>query len=413
MRGIALLLGCGVLACGPRVGMGADDETAHDGTTEDAPVVTTAEPVTTSTDTGGDEEPPPEPVLPLCFEQRAVWQGQGTPTLDLVDARGNGVPEIWLFTYPNDPFIGAGIGLAAVGGTYEQYGSAPIQHIILDWADLNGDGRDDVLGFSSGADGYEWKAALSDGAGIPSTVVPLLVELPGFTGQSVAFFDTSHDARADVLSSEGGLLQVFRGDGTGAFSPWTNTPLQPWHTAVRLRSSRFDAQAFAATLLPTAELPAVVTLFAIAPGGALVRYATTDPLEGDPVPVEMRPIDADERPDVAVRHEITTGVVVTIFLARDDGVLEQAWQSPEADAAAVGDFDGDGWLDIVWSRGAQAYALGGLPSALEGVPVDVELAPSHRHRVADLDGDGREEIVQIRQTADTYTVEVIAAVACP
>jgi hypothetical protein len=306
------------------------------------------------------------------------------------------------------------VGLAAVGDTYEPYGSAPIEHVVEAWSDVNGNGRDDAIGYSIGDEGLlEWKATLSDGAGVPSIASPLLIDLPQTHGPSVGFFDASHDGRADLLTGEDGLLQVSRGDGTGAFSAWTNAPLHPWRTAVHLRPNRFDPQAFAAMLFPTEDLPAVVTLFAIAPGGAMVRYATTEPLEGDPVPIDMRPIDADERPDVAMWHETPTGVVVTIFLARDDGALEHAWQSPEADAAAVGDFDGDGWLDILWSRDGQAHALGGLPSALEGVPVDVDLVPAERQLVADLDGDGREEIVQLRQAADSYTVEVIEAVICP
>jgi hypothetical protein len=411
MREIALVLGCGVLACGPRVGIGADDETPNEGTTGDAPVVTTAEPVTTSTDTGRSEEPvPPEPVPLLCFEQRLVWEGGGSPTLHLADTLGNGVPELWLLT-DDDPIFA--IGLAAVADTYEPYGSAFLEHSVIAWSDLNGNGRDDALGYSIGDDGLEWRVTLSDGTGVPSIPSPLEIDLPQIQGPSVGFFDATHDARADLFTSEDGLLHVFRGDGTGAFSPWTNTPLEPWRTAVVLRPSRFDPRAFAATLLPLADLQAVVSLFAIAPGGALVRYATTAPIDGHPIPIDMRPIDADERPDVAVQHDAANATVITIYLARDDGQLEDAWQSPEADAAAVGDFDGDGWLDVLWSRGGQAYALAALPSPQGGVPVEVDLAPAHPHLVADLDGDGREEIVQLRKLADTFTLEVIAAIDCP
>ena len=351
---MALVLGCVLTACGPQVSFPNADDGVDD--TDGNVPGTTTDPGTTSLDTSEPDEPDfPEPPPATCFEQRVIWQGQGNPRLALADTLGTGIPELWL-VHPD-----SAIGLVRVGQAYEPYGEFPIESpfAIFNWADLDADGRDDVLGYGISPSGLDWRAKLTDAAGVPSSEVELSMALDRYQGSSVAFFDVNGDARADCFTSESGLLQIRHGDGTGAFSPMANTPLQPWTNAFSHLPSRVDHRVFAAYLYDGSFDSSVVALFGVAPGGALARSATSEPLQTDDMPIllDVRPINADARPDVAIQHRVDDHEVVSVLLAANDGDLVLGWQSPPIDTAAVGDFDGDGWLDIVWSRHGQAFTL--------------------------------------------------------
>jgi hypothetical protein len=408
MRTCVLVVGCVALSCGPRVAFEDDDGTWVDDTRGEPP---TEPPDPTGMDTGSPQ--PPEPPSPLCLGQRVVWESEGVGhRLVLGDTRGDGLPELWLVSGALPTSI---LALVRAGETYDPLLATTFEGFFVALADLNASGRDDAIAFEFGAP-PEWYARMSDAMGLPSADIPLSVPLGDFSSTTMAFFDVSDDRRADLLQGTDGMLQIWRGDGAGGFTAMSNTLLEPWSHASQLTRNRYDPRSFAAVLW--GDPPgSVVTLLGIAPGDALVRYATSDTLY-DPIILDMRPIDSDERPDVVVAHRTQGRTLVDVLLARDDGQLVGVWRSPEIDVAVAGDFDGDGRLDLLWTHGHQSYAVAGLPSDAEAVPVNVDLVdladlPAQaRHHVADLDGDGRDEIVQLRAMGDTYTVEIIEAVDC-
>jgi hypothetical protein len=402
MRTCVLVVGCVALSCGPRVafeddeGIGVDD--------------TRGEPRPPTEPPGTGSPPEPEPPSALCLEQRVVWEGEGVGArLALGDTRGDGIPQLWIVSGAVPTSI---LGLARAGQAYEPMVAMTFDGFFLALADLNASGRDDAIHLEIGAP-PQWVARVSDAMGIPSADITLSVPLGDFSSTTIAFFDVTHDDRTDLLQGADGLLQIWRGNGAGSFTAMSNALLDPWTHASQLTPDRYDPRSFAAMLWGDSP-GSVVTLLGIAPGDALVRYATSETLN-DPIILDTRPIDADERPDVVVAHEADGNTFVDILLARGDGKLVGVWRSPAIDVAAAGDFDGDGRLDLVWTRGHQSHAIAGLPRDAETVPVDVDLVemPTQtRHHVADLDGDGRDEIVQLRAMNDSFTVEIIEAVDC-
>lgn len=415
MRWGSLSIGCMVLACGPRVGLEDGDarDTDFDGTGQTTPMPTTVEPMTTVADSGGPVDPPP----PLCFATENVYQTEeSVDQLSLADTRGDGLPEIWLSSLRVDtvhPYSWI-LGLRRAPDGYEAYVSTTLDGGLTTWSDMDGSGRDDALYLSFSGEQPEWRASLSDAAGVPSTSV---VFASSGLEWLIGWFDVTHDNRADAFTSEGGLLQIWRGDGTGAFSPTTNSPLAPWLDALSVQPSRFDERAFAVVLRGDCAdaCPHAVGLMAMAPGGALVRYATSEALDGPSI-LSMRPIDEDERPDVVVRsHDIfrETGIL-HVLLAQEDGGLTSARELSGVDVAVAGDFDGDGSVELMWRSAQQTQVGAALPEMGGDFAVDVELeVAGNRRRVADLDGDGREEIVQLRAVGNTFVVEVIRVVDCP
>jgi hypothetical protein len=401
----SLVVAASAMGCGPNVG-----HEEH------------GEPTTGGAETGAPLEPEPEPYP--CFATRVLYDGLLVGAVQLADTRGDGLPEIWLSWVDPEgsPRRVASTGFARTGEGHAVFASASFGSTTrLVWADLDGDGRDDAIYAPRIDDVTVWRGRRSDAAGMPSD--DLEMQLSPDLEDPVAWFDVTLDGRADVFASEGGLLRIAAGDGLGGFSETTKISLEPWDSARSILPSRVDRRAFAVTLNPTCPgCPTALTLVApLGPDGLEVRYATSALLD-DPVVLDMRPIDEDERPDVLVRHVASTGErVVDVFLARDDGTLRSVRQIPVGDVALAGDFDGDGRLDLMWTRDEEeTYVLSDVVGATEPRRVEVDplpfdlddfSSPNRRERrrppVADIDGDGRDEIVQWRDFEDLARLEAI------
>ena len=407
------MLAAAAMACGPSVGAEVHAEGTAGGS-----------------ETGAPLEPELEPEADPCFATRVLYEGLLIGDVQLADTRGDGIPEIWLswVDLEASPRRIASTGFARAGEGHTIFGGAQFPSTTVVWADLDGDGRDDAI-YAPRRDGVtSWAGRRSDPAGVPAPDLEMQLSLPA-RAHPVAWFDVTLDGRADSFASEGGVLQIAAGDGVGGFSPSTTISLEPWDSVHSILPSRVDPRAFAVRLNTTcAGCPTAVTLVApVGHGGAAVRYATSALLD-DPLMLDMRPIDdEDDRPDVVVRHVVSTGErVVDVFLAQDDGTLRSVRQIPVGDAALAGDFDGDGRLDLIWRRDEEeTYVLFDVVGASEPRRVEVDPLPFEidglsspnppglrRPPVADIDGDGRDEIVQWRYVEDSAHLEAIEVVDC-
>jgi hypothetical protein len=392
-----------MLACGPRLSHESDEPQTTTDLDEDAD-----DGVDTEVGTGGRE--PEEPDAVVCFEQRVVYEGDvPIRSFWLTDARGDGLPEIWL----QEEAGSSSFGLVRVDEHYETYASIDRMNgwQAMGWGDVDGSGRDDILWF------HLLSVTLSDAAGVPVTEIPLV--LPEFENNSayiLGMFDVTEDGRADFFTVEEGLLKLARGHGDGVFSPLASVPLHPWTRAV-LFPSRVAPRSFAANLVDCAECRRSVAAMSLTPENELVRHATSEMLD-QPIVLDIRRIDDDDRADMIIKHRVTDEEVVDVLLADADGQLVSAWRSPTLDAALAGDFDGDGRVDVVFSRERLGYAALAVPSAAEPLRVEVDLLDQEGtmliqdQKVADLDGDGRDEIVQLRRLDAGFAVEVLEVVDC-
>jgi hypothetical protein len=182
---------------------------------------------------------------------------------------------------------------------------------------------------------------------------------------SILVVDLNDDGRLDlvVANEKGGDVSVLLGDGKGGFSASRGSPF------------------------PAGPSP-------------------NDLASGD--------FNGDGRVDLAIANHETQHL--TVLLGDGRGVLDPAPNSPftvvvrpHVHGVATGDFDGDGSLDLVtdsWAEDRLAVLFGdGKGSfATPGTYVAVGKHPYQRVRVADLNGDGRADIISPNLEGDNVTI---------
>jgi hypothetical protein len=145
------------------------------------------------------------------------------------------------------------------------------------------------------------------------------------------------------------------------------------------------------------------------------------PSRGSPFPAGARPNDlasgdfnGDGRIDLAIANHETQNV--TVLLGDGRGALAPAPGSPvtvvvrpHVHGVAAGDFNGDGHLDLVtdsWAddRVVVLFGDGKGRFATPGTYVSVGKHPYQRVRVADLNGDGRADIISPNLEGDNVTI---------
>ncbi len=270
-------------------------------------------------------------------------------------------------------------------------------------ADLDGDGRADLLRSfrldnlaSLPQSGVEVRLQQPDGS-LGAPVQTLL----GFERPlSLAVLDLDGDGRRDVVVGQRlAPLQLLLQNPDGALVPagTLGAALAGWVQAVDLDADgtpelvaaqqadtvRFFRRVGAGGYAPAADLSA--------PGG-IDAWAVAD-------------LDADGRPDLLLAQAGSDGLRrLVLWRQSPDGsyaaplALAGPWNSQPVSALAVGDVDGDGRADVAATLGGNAPAAAlwvwrqrsaGVYSLQPAVPV---LDAPASLRVADLDGDGRNDL---------------------
>lgn len=281
-------------------------------------------------------------------------------------------------------------------------------------ADFNGDRHVDVV--ATGHDFYHVHIFLGDGQGglrrAPGS--PFLAHAGSRPHtHAVAAADVNGDGHADVLTTnaDDNAIAVLLNDGQARFSPAPGSPFAALrHPYSSLAVRDLDGDGRADVAVPLLETGAIGVYL----GDGAGRFSAAP---DSPYRVAARPgfvhaddVNGDGKPDLLATHDDVG--MVDVLLNTGGGRFQLAPGSPvrlrEAVwGAATADLDGDGDRDAVLTATGRSLALlrgdgrGGFTPARPGLAVG---ASPNRVECADLDGDGRMDIVCSNHESGDVTV---------
>jgi hypothetical protein len=261
---------------------------------------------------------------------------------------------------------------------------------------------------SGSAGGVQW-------AGFRS---PVRYELGGAPAASLNAADLNDDPWPDLvaLDAVSGNLKVLFGQ-RGGFAPVSDRPgaAMPVQTAV----ADFDRDGHSDVAVLQDEASAF-TVWRGTGDGTFVA-GPTYPLRERGRRLRAADVNGDRYPDLVVASARADGFRVTVFLGSAAGTFTEHWSEHDAMPAfrdlTVGRVDGDGVPDLVLSfyeEGEPVWVLKGRGDGTFEDPVRLPSLvhpPDHhdgtsRVAVADLDGDGRGEIVTSHDIGNYQMVSV-------
>ncbi len=270
----------------------------------------------------------------------------------------------------------------------------------LSVADVNRDRRPDVLVANPASGEISVLLARSAGRLAPPRRVPATAGV-----SSVAAGDLDRDGKVDLVV--GPEIAVLRGDGSGGFGAPVRAigaPLysvQP-HGAVALADLNRDSFLDVVVLSPTAG---VMSILGDGTGALTLRYCCTPVhrVGGKWIVFAIGGLNSDTYPDVAVLEENPAEGYVTLMFG--DGVgnfgsTARRSVSPrgKVSQAVIGDFYGDSHLDLAVMDDGLERIYGYEGDGLGGFTFKAgsDASDTWRFEVADLNGDRRADIVQVR-----------------
>ena len=314
--------------------------------------------------------------------------------------------------YPSNPSLS--IGNASSDGP-----------VAIGLGDLDDDGDIDVV--SSNLDSDNLTVFLQSAPGVFPAAPSVILGGPGITDDpvSVAVGDVDRDGRLDIACANRAAndLAVFLQDPAGGFDGTptrrlsaSGTVLAPAHVETA------DVNGDGALELISCNGGNDVSVFSYQPD--LAEFASLPIVVGSgalagPSSVVARDFDGDGRADLAAAN--VTSNDVAVFRQRGPGgytgltpdlVLGDAGTTPNLTALAVGDLDADGDLDVACASAGDSTLsvfeqvspslFGSGPSATIGSALDTPGARSLA--AADLDGDGRLDLVSANGTGDSLSI---------
>jgi len=316
---------------------------------------------------------------PVSFAEVVPYLS-GAPYLSSVavaDVNGDGKPDLLVANQcaVSGPCGGGDTGEATVGvllgngdGTFQSvviYGSGGIAAHAISVADLNGDGKPDIVVANQCADetcSGETPIGVLLGNGDGTFQNAATYDAGGFTGISVAIADVNGDGIPDLLAANefisysdcsNGVIGVLLGNGDGTFQP-----------AVTYSSGGYGLQSVTVADVNGDGRPDLVVANFSGPAvgvllgngdGTFQPVVTYESGGSTPHAVAVADVNGDGKPDLLVTNqccEIGTGNgTVGVLLGNGDGTFQSAITYGAGGvgsySTAVADLNGDGVLDLV------------------------------------------------------------------
>lgn len=285
----------------------------------------------------------------LCFAYRGVTLGQDAWAVATGDFDGDDNPDALVGGYASAQiFYGDGYG--DFWGVRTLYASGTAGGNVVTGAvaiDLNGDGLSDpVLSYGDG-NAIDVFVSYEDGSFAEAQAYVV-----GAGPQRVVAADVDADGRLDVVTATKIDNQVVVLYGTGDGSLEAEAPIDVGTTPQSLAVADLRGEGFGDVVVaPTAESSVGVL---VNQGGQ--TFEALDPgieIGTNPITVLLSDLDLDGHPDMFVstvsqENFVLYGVEGGLFT--DEG-LWWNWTGRIAFAAAAGDFNADGIVDIAWAEG--------------------------------------------------------------
>lgn len=316
------------------------------------------------------------------------WDAEGAPDVACADLNGDGRQDVVATVplYGDDYRVWVGLGMEGTGGLNER-GSYPIRAGATGLAlgDVDGDGRVDVAVSHWWADSVAIFLGLGDGtlAAVPSLGV-------ASSPRSLALGDLDGDARLDlVVGHFWGTASVLLGDGHGGFRP---------HATLSVGGQ--DLQVGLADLNGDGRLDLFLS------GGVLLGDGAGGfgPMlvHGVAGAIAVGDFDRDSKPDLAIR----SGAGLVVLRGNGDGsfVTGARYDIGGSDVIAS-DLDRDGDVDLAVANGAIVLMFGNGDGTFGR---DVPSYPVGRFpggiAAGDLNGDHHPDVVVANRESKSISI---------
>jgi VCBS repeat protein len=325
-------------------------------------------------------------------------------TVAIGDFDDNDLPDI-AWVDPNGDRI---VAFASAAGTYSSITSVSNYDFIQDVAaaDLNGDGRADLIGAASGR-AHVWLTA-SDGAAGQT------IYATGNASAKLSVGDFDEDGHIDVLGAGNrreipvnsrSLVSLLRGSASGTLdamrshileSPGAISPVRSELHGVALCDVTGDGNLD----LIAAPKDARLAVFSGMGDGTFSGSPTLTPTSTESNGSLFGDFNSDGRTDVVRLRSFASAF--DVWLAQSSGTfVNSATGSMTGQAAVRGDFNGDGKQDLVFLSSNALTFHHGNGNGTFASPITTPMSTtwgSIRSVTGDFNGDGRDDITNGRAT---------------
>ena len=327
------------------------------------------------------------------------FNGDGKPDFVTANFNGNSVTVL----------LGNGSGgFTAAAGSPFAVGTNP-QSLAV--ADFNGDGKPDIV--TANFSGNSVTVLLGNGSGgfTAAAGSPFAV---GISPVFVATGDFNGDGKLDIVTanSADNSISVLLGNGAGGFTAAAGSPFAVGRNPQSVAVGDFNGDGKLDIVTANSADNSISVLLGNGSGGFAAAPNSPFAVGASPQSVALRDFIGDGKLDIVTANMGNNSV--TVLLGNGSGGFAAAPNSPFAVGAspqsvALGDFNGDGNLDIVAANSGDNTATlllgdgtGGF-TASAGSPFTVGANPQSV-AVADFNGDGKPDMVTANFNGNSATV---------
>jgi FG-GAP-like repeat/Abnormal spindle-like microcephaly-assoc'd, ASPM-SPD-2-Hydin len=333
----------------------------------------------------------------FMFNRADFATGTGPSVVAVGDFNGDGHMDV--VTGNDDTANTVSVLLGSGNGTFATHVDYPVGSAATGIAvgDFNGDGKLDIVvvyGFNLA------KVAVLLGNG-DGTFKPFVPTTAGVQGGSIAVGDFNGDGKLDVaISDNGGSVDIMLGNGDGTFKAPVSYATAADPRMVTVADFNGDGKLDLATA--NADSETISVLLGNGDGTFQPHKDNSTAIAASCISLAAGALRDDKGKDIVAGCQSEGKVVV--LLSNGNGTFKAAKAYPVpagVDDVALGDFNGDGKLDVAVSNGGTYDVVSILPGTGSGtlkaaVPFGTNFGPGGMG-VADFDGDGKLDLV----TADS------------